>query len=103
MVDGRLKIAIVETDERLPRADIVVVRHQDLRDEAGDMRRYGRNIAPGIGVVGAFDEAADAPPLIAVARGGERKEASKAGIEQPLEPSLGERAALRRLEWRLPR
>ena len=41
---------------------------QDLGDEAGDVRRYRRDIAARVGVVGAFDEAPDGPPVVAVSR-----------------------------------
>src|SRR5208337_3846901 len=61
-IDRGAKIAIVQPDERLPGADISVIRDQDFRDKAGYVRRYRGDIAAGVGVVGAFDELPDAPP-----------------------------------------
>jgi hypothetical protein len=55
---------------------ILVVANENLRDETSYMRRYRRDVAPGIGIVGAFDEAPDAPILIAVPRADERDKAS---------------------------
>ncbi len=85
-VGGGAKIAVVETDQRLSCAHIFVVANEDLGDEASDVRRYRRDIAPGIGVVGAFDEAPDAPIFIAVPRADERDDAAKRRVRQPLEP-----------------
>ena len=96
-VDGGAKIAIVETNQRLPRAHIFVVPNEDLRDETGHVRRYRGDIAPGIGVVGAFNEPSDAPPLMTVPGPGERGEPAKRHVRQPFEPHSCQRAG-----WRLP-
>jgi len=85
-VSSGAKIAVVEPDQRLPRAHIFVVANEDLRHEASNMRRYRRDIAAGIGVVGAFDEAPDAPIFIPIPRADERDYASKRRVGQPLEP-----------------
>ena len=72
-VDRGPEVAIIEFDEHLPRAHMIIVRNQDLRDETGDMRRDRRDVATHIGVVGGLEEASDAPPLIGVADGAEHK------------------------------
>ena len=65
-VGGGAKIAVVETDQRLARAHVFVVADEDLRHEAGDVRRDRGDIAAGVGVVGAFDEAPHPPVFRAV-------------------------------------
>jgi hypothetical protein len=61
-VDRGAEIAIVETDQRLPPRACTGYPDQDLRDKAGHVRRYRGDIAPGVRVVGAFNEPPDAPP-----------------------------------------
>ena len=100
-VGGGAKIAIVETDQRLPRAHIFVVPNEDLRDKTGHMRRYRGDIAPGIGVVGAFNEPPDAPPLMTVPGPGEREEPRESGVQHPFEPLLEKRLGRRLAGQRL--
>ena len=52
-------------DRRLHR---LVVGYRDLGDEAGTFGAIDRHVAADIGIVGAFDEAADRPPVVAVPR-----------------------------------
>src|SRR5207302_7237604 len=68
---------------------------QDLGDEAGHVWRYRGDIAAGIGVVGAFEEAPDAPPVVADARGDEREESGDDGVQRPFQPLPGEPLARR--------
>jgi hypothetical protein len=70
MIQRGAKIAIVQANERLAGPDIVIVLDQDLGDEPGDMRRYRRDVASDIGVVGRFDEAPDGPPFKTEPRAG---------------------------------
>lgn len=69
MIQRSAKIAVVEANQRLAGPDIVIVSDQDLGNEPGYMRRYRRDVAADIGVVGCFDEAPDGPPVVAEARG----------------------------------
>ena len=46
--------------------DRLVVGDRDIGDESGHLRRDHRDVAADIGVVGAFDEAPDGPPIVAV-------------------------------------
>ncbi len=46
--------------------DRLVIGDRDVGDDAGDFRRDHRDVAADIGVVGAFDEAPDGPPVDAV-------------------------------------
>ena len=85
-VRGGTKIAIVEPDQRLPGAHIFIVANEDLSHETRDMRRDRRDIAAGIGVIGAFDEAPDAPIVVAVPRSDKRDDASERHIGQPFQP-----------------
>ena len=85
-VGGGAEVAVVKTDQRLSRAHIFVVANEDLSDEAGHVRRYRGDIAPGIGVVGAFDEAPDGPIFMAIARADERDDAAKRRVHEPFEP-----------------
>jgi hypothetical protein len=66
MIECRLEIARIEPDQQLPGFDMLVVCHQDFRNESCDMRRHRRDVAAGIGIIGALDEAPDGPPLMAV-------------------------------------
>ena len=82
VIESGLEIAAVEPDQQLPGLDMLVVGHQNLRDEARDMRRHGRDVAAGIGVVGAFDKAADAPPIAPVSDAAQGDGECQAGERQ---------------------
>src|ERR1700730_11875547 len=63
MVEGGSIIPLIELDQYLAGADALVIRHQHLLDEGVDMRRERSDVPADIGVVGAFDEATDRPPV----------------------------------------
>ena len=92
---GGAEIAVVKTDQRLSCAHIFIVADKDPGDEASHVRRYRRDIAPGIGVIGALDEAPDAPIVVSVPRPDEGDEPAKRRIGQPFEPRSGQHARWR--------
>ena len=82
MIEGGLEIPAVEKDQQLPGLNVLVVGHQNLRDKARDMRRDGGDVAAGIGVVGAFDEATHGPPIAAVSDAAQSEGERKTGEHQ---------------------
>ncbi len=85
-IGGGAEVAVVEANQRLSGAHIFVVANEDLSDKTRHVRRYWGDIAAGIGVVGAFDEAPDAPVFITVSGADDRDEAAKRRVSQPFEP-----------------
>ena len=67
MFGGRADIAIVEAHQHLSGINSLIIGDQNLRNESGDVRRNRGNVPAYIGIVGALDETARCPPVIAVA------------------------------------
>ena len=61
VLHGR-KIRRVNPNQFLSGPDSLVVRHQDRRDEAAHVGGDFGDVAPYIGVIGAFHESANRPP-----------------------------------------
>jgi hypothetical protein len=59
-------VTIIEANQQLSRFDSLVVADQDCRDESGNVRRDGSDVAANVSVVRALEEAVDRPPIIAV-------------------------------------
>ena len=57
-------IAVVQLEQQIARVNLLVVGHGKLRNETGDFRRDHRHVAADIGVVRAFDETSDRPPVV---------------------------------------
>ena len=91
----RAIVAVVELHQQIARMNVLVVGDRDLGDEAGDLRRDDGDVAADIGVVGAFDEASDRPPVMAVPgnpAGREQGSAEQAPSARPCRrPSLPRR------------
>jgi hypothetical protein len=85
MIGGRAGVAVIQSHQQLTGANKLVVFHRHLGDEPGDMGRDRRHVTADIGVVGALEEAVDGPPVVAVPRHSESKNAGKAEQEQLLE------------------
>ena len=68
-----LVVAVVELHQQIAGMDRLVVGDRHLGDEARDLRRDHRDVAADIGIVGAFDEAPDRPPVMAVPGRGDRR------------------------------
>lgn len=71
---GRLERPVVDADDRLAGADMLIVLDEHLVDMAGDARRQRRDIATDIGVVGRHHEAVGLPPFGAIPTGGSDSE-----------------------------
>jgi hypothetical protein len=70
-------VAVVELHQEIAGTDGLVVGDHDLGDQPGDLRRDDGDIAADIGIVGALDEAAHGPPMVAVpgdAEGDEKRQ-----------------------------
>ena len=61
-------VPVVQLNQQIPGVDRLIVRDRQLGDEAGYFRRDHRHVAADIGIVGALDEAANRPPLMAIPR-----------------------------------
>jgi hypothetical protein len=84
-LDGRRRlgergpiVTVVELDEQVARANRLIVRDDDSRDESCDLRGDHGYVAADIGVVGRLDEAPDRPPLMAVSDRGNRNDGDRA-------------------------
>src|SRR5262249_51746703 len=67
MFGGSADVAIIETDQHLSGVHSLIVGDQNLRDESGDGRSNRGNVPADVGIVGALDETARGPPVMAVA------------------------------------
>jgi hypothetical protein len=56
-------VARVQPDQHLVCADVLVVLHEDVRDEAVDLWRHHRHVAADVGIVGRLLEAQDKEPV----------------------------------------
>ena len=65
MVERGLEVSWIQPDEHLARTDALIVRGQDLSDEAADMGRDRGHIAADVGVIRRLDVASHGPPVVA--------------------------------------
>ena len=91
MVERGLKVTWIQPDEHLAHMYALVVRGQDLGDEAADMRRDGGHVAADIGIVRGLDVASHGPP--AVASPGDAGERGQGGADESEAPQPGPRQA----------
>jgi hypothetical protein len=68
-------VAVVKAQQQVAGVDGLIVGNRDLADDTRDFGGDNGDVAADISVVGAFDEASDRPPLLAVPSraGGERE------------------------------
>ena len=66
MIQSRREIAWIDPQDQLTCVDVLVILNENRLDEAGDAGCDLSNVAANIGVVGALDETAGRPPIVAV-------------------------------------
>jgi hypothetical protein len=97
--ERRPVVAVVKLDQEVAGMHGLVVGDRHLGDEAGDLGRDDSDVAADIGIVGAFDEAPDRPPIVTVPGDAKPDEERQAEQPQPLAPQTRDREK-RAVEWR---